>query len=1424
MNSKELILKTICLLVAIVFMAPAGGWAEEIQVSQHKYLTTNGDYDRNPSIIHDGANYWLFYTKGDQPAPAVRGVGGYDPDADSYVVYYKTAATLAGLTGAPETKLALSESARPTNFDQRVSSATYFNDKIYVFVSSGQSGTDRGLYYYEYSGGSWSGPFTLIADATARGGHVNVTSDANHVYIVWESSDGSADCYTWDGTTLSSKIDISDDNMPKITLMGTTLYVVSIEDGTGDIEVYSATAGASPSFSSHSTAIPGAGLYDPCIFNDGTNLYVVTAPYDGGNDQQWLIQTKYSGSWATAKRVTYGGYDTTYWWDYWPCGYHDGTDAYLFFTTETESPAFSDAEIAYLKMDWDLGNDHFCYIQNAIDQANSGDFINVSAGTYAEYLHITTDNLTIEGAGIDQSIIDLDGLRPYWHYGTCSNSFASRAGVYFVGYGSSDEVVEDCVFRGFTVKNAGLNPPIISTGTHTGPDNQAILTDASASWIPGALVGQWVHNYGDRDVDYNPARSYGQITANTATTITATLSGGVDNDWDNGDPYLITPYKEFYNTYWIHYPSYDGLRGISIANGKNILIQNCKVTDCGYGGITTGKARCVSTHKYSEYITIDNCIVTDHPLVGINVGTNVGPFTITNNTCERIKMSHYADTTREYAGVGIQVSGKSSSQTASGTISGNTCGDNGFEGIIVQKYTDGVTVEDNTITGHNFDQDGAGIFFYHWGHPEYCKNHIIRNNTLIGNIRGIVGYYASNCTIEGNTVTTDAGTFHPEQGAIKLDGCNNITVKDNTISSDGIGISVVYWEGYGGVSCYNNTFTGNTITDANFAGIFISGDAHDNVFTDNIITGTDTLTRWAGQPYEETQGDGVFIDDDAGTGNVFHYNSIYDNADDGMENQITTMVDAFGNWWGDASGPMHPTTNPDATGDEVSDNVDYSPWWGDDYVGDPHTSPWNWYLNTSNNSTIQEGIDIASPEDTVRVRPGTYTENILMDKTLALLGAGQDSVLVYTDSSDVGPPSAPSFQGSQMVIVEADNVLIDGFTFDGDNPTLTPPGVLDARNGIISNYNSGDWDSLMVRNCRVKNIYLRGIYAAAQTSIAGIIFTNNTVDNVNGVSMQSAGIMFWGGNGVVDHNVCTNSSLGIFLHAGSYGMVEYNKSDTCELGIGVNGNSNQAILHRNLVTNSDQGIQTIGINAPVTILSDTIKNCGYGLVLYGLGDGTAYVQESIIDGSGAPWSLGVYGSTNVDPWGVGDVRAEFMKSQIINNWLGVVLNEPATDTTEDVLVTLGGSSSAYNLIYDSDSSELYLEYCNNDINATYNYWGKSTLDQIEEEIFHQVDNPSLGLVDFSSPYLLGDVTLDGVIDLADVVFLINYIYRDGPAPYILILGDTNRDEVIDIGDVVLLINYLYQEGPPPISSSKADKVNMERRRLSRPAPVFDLAK
>ena len=64
-------------------------------------------------------------------------------------------------------------------------------------------------------------------------------------------------------------------------------------------------------------------------------------------------------------------------------------------------------------------------------------------------------------------------------------------------------------------------------------------------------------------------------------------------------------------------------------------------------------------------------------------------------------------------------------------------------------------------------------------------------------------------------------------------------------------------------------------------------------------------------------------------------------------------------------------------------------------------------------------------------------------------------------------------------------------------------------------------------------------------------------------------------------------------------------------------------------------------------------------------------------------------------------------------------------------------------------------------------------------------------------FATGDCNEDSLRDIGDVVHLINYLYKDGPAPVPIEAGDVNCDGVVDVGDVVYLINYLFKGGPTP---------------------------
>ena len=60
----------------------------------------------------------------------------------------------------------------------------------------------------------------------------------------------------------------------------------------------------------------------------------------------------------------------------------------------------------------------------------------------------------------------------------------------------------------------------------------------------------------------------------------------------------------------------------------------------------------------------------------------------------------------------------------------------------------------------------------------------------------------------------------------------------------------------------------------------------------------------------------------------------------------------------------------------------------------------------------------------------------------------------------------------------------------------------------------------------------------------------------------------------------------------------------------------------------------------------------------------------------------------------------------------------------------------------------------------------------------------------------GDASGDSVFNIADVAFLVNYLFMGGPKPCVCEAADCNGDCVIDIGDILGMINCLFIFGGP----------------------------
>jgi len=62
----------------------------------------------------------------------------------------------------------------------------------------------------------------------------------------------------------------------------------------------------------------------------------------------------------------------------------------------------------------------------------------------------------------------------------------------------------------------------------------------------------------------------------------------------------------------------------------------------------------------------------------------------------------------------------------------------------------------------------------------------------------------------------------------------------------------------------------------------------------------------------------------------------------------------------------------------------------------------------------------------------------------------------------------------------------------------------------------------------------------------------------------------------------------------------------------------------------------------------------------------------------------------------------------------------------------------------------------------------------------------------------GDANGDGKITVSDVVYLVNYLFKGGPAPKPFESGEANCDGKVTVSDVVYLVNYLFKGGPVPV--------------------------
>ncbi|MEE9443014.1 MAG: Ig-like domain-containing protein, partial [candidate division Zixibacteria bacterium] len=69
-------------------------------------------------------------------------------------------------------------------------------------------------------------------------------------------------------------------------------------------------------------------------------------------------------------------------------------------------------------------------------------------------------------------------------------------------------------------------------------------------------------------------------------------------------------------------------------------------------------------------------------------------------------------------------------------------------------------------------------------------------------------------------------------------------------------------------------------------------------------------------------------------------------------------------------------------------------------------------------------------------------------------------------------------------------------------------------------------------------------------------------------------------------------------------------------------------------------------------------------------------------------------------------------------------------------------------------------------------------------------------------FLRGDANNDATVNIADAIFIVNFVFKQGDPPIVMEAADVNNDGIdgprVNVGDALYLVNFIFKYGPPPI--------------------------
>jgi len=416
---------------------------------------------------------------------------------------------------------------------------------------------------------------------------------------------------------------------------------------------------------------------------------------------------------------------------------------------------------------------------------------------------------------------------------------------------------------------------------------------------------------------------------------------------------------------------------------------------------------------------------------------------------------------------------------------------------------------------------------------------------------------------------------------------------------------------------------------------------------------------------------------------------------------------------------------------------------------------------------IGPAIEAVGSGGVVNVASGTYEETLTLDKALTLEGENRDDTIIAASAAFPG-----------VIELSADGIKVRGFTIESAGVRSSSGVRFSANNCLVQG------------NVIQGNVFGVQVLDSSNNQLADNLITQNSSDGIiiEGLSHEN----------VVEHNLVeSNGNIGCHIKGEcEHNVIRENRliandyRGFCKRAPGTNN-----YIHRNsMIDNVDQDANDDGVNfwgraypAGGNYYSDYL-----GVDLFhgprqdlpggdGIGD-TPYQVHA--DSTG----------TNVDQYPLMEPFViDAAEPDPLSAPTGPTQGAPGQSLGFELAVTAASSVEVRWYWGEGEFSAWSGPFEDGDIVLASRIWLVSgdypvhvqarDFDTGIESAWSEAAGVGIGL--------WGDASGDQVVDLSDAIYVLEYLFGDGPPPAPMFTADVNGDEILDVSDPVALLDYLF---------------------------------